>query len=122
LSASSKCPGIVREGNLQVPYSRYGHDIESCARVVLAALDVLEQETGSVTTADVEHLMGLVVNDHDEPFTLIRDHGWKAQRALIEDLILEDWATNAPAARRASGPPQPCAAIGGPTTVTSGIG
>jgi hypothetical protein len=94
---------LVREGNLQVPCSRYGHDTESCARVVLAALDVLEQETGSVTTADVEHMMGLVMNDHDEPFTLIRDHGSPAQRALIEDLILEDWTTNAPAARPRAG-------------------
>jgi len=31
---------------------------------------VLEQETGSVTTADLEHMMGLVVNDHDEDVSL----------------------------------------------------
>jgi hypothetical protein len=49
---------------------------------------VLEQETGSVTTANLENIMGLVVNDHDDPFTLVRDHGSPAQRALIEDLIL----------------------------------
>jgi hypothetical protein len=41
---------LVWEGNLRVPSPRYGHDIESCARVALAALDVAEQETGSVTT------------------------------------------------------------------------
>jgi hypothetical protein len=72
----------MREGNLRV----------SCARVALAAL---EEETGSVTTADLEHMMGLVVNYHDDACTLIRAHGSPAQRALIEDLILEDWANDA---------------------------
>jgi hypothetical protein len=56
---------------------------------------VLEQETGSVTTADLEHMMGLVVHDHDDPFTLISDHRSPAQRALIEDLIIEDRANGA---------------------------
>jgi hypothetical protein len=80
----------MREGNLRVPCSCYGHDTESCARVAFAAPDVLEPETGSVTTGDLEHTMGLVVKDHDDPFTLIRDHRSPAYPALMEDLILED--------------------------------
>jgi hypothetical protein len=57
-------------------------------------------ERGEPLTADdLEHAMGLVVNNHDDPLSLIREHGKDTERELIADLIEEaqraDWIAEA---------------------------
>ena len=87
---------LLKDGNLRVPCSRYGHDTETCAPVALAAAEIVADASGEPLTLDAaDHVMGLVVNDHEDPFTLIRDHGTPAQRALISGLIEEGWIEEA---------------------------
>jgi hypothetical protein len=82
---------LTRDGG-RVPCSRYGHDSQSCAPVALAVAEIVAEATGEpVTREALDHAMSLVVNDHDDPFTLIREHGNAEQRALIGDLIEADW-------------------------------
>lgn len=60
----------------RVPCSRYGSDSESCAPVAVAVAVILESETGEPTTAEtLEYVMGLVVNNHDDPEYMIRTYG-----------------------------------------------
>lgn len=60
-----------------VPCSRYGWDSASCAPVAYAVAVIVAGETegGEPTEEGLDHAMGLVVNDHDDPETLIRDYG-----------------------------------------------
>jgi hypothetical protein len=52
--------------------------------------EIIADESGEEITSDLlDQCMSLVVNDHDDPFTLIREHGSIAQQFLIEDLIRE---------------------------------
>ncbi len=54
-------------GNLQVPCSRYGTDTETCAVVAASVALIYADATGDpVTTDSLDHIMGLVVNDHDD--------------------------------------------------------
>jgi len=52
-----------------------------------------------MTADDLEHAMGLVVNNHDDPLNLIRAHGTDTERELIADLIeeaqREEWIADA---------------------------
>ena len=60
----------------RVPCSRYGWDSESCAPVAYAAAVIVAGETGEDVTEDsLDYMMGLVVNDHDDPEYLIRHYG-----------------------------------------------
>lgn len=67
---------LTRDGNLGVPVSRYGSDSRSCASIAYAAAVIVSGETGEPLTAEtLDYVMGLVVNNHDDPETLIRDYG-----------------------------------------------
>lgn len=78
------------------PCSRYGHDSASCAPVALAVAEIVAAETGELPTREqLDHAMGLVVNDHDDPYTLIRDHGSAEQRELIAGLLEDEWSHDA---------------------------
>ena len=58
---------LMRDGNLRVPCSRYGHDTETCAPVAYTAAAKYAEETGEPLTLDsLDYMMGLVVNDHDD--------------------------------------------------------
>ena len=60
----------------RVPCSRYGYDSQSCAPVAYAAALILEGETGEpMTLEDLDHTMGLVVNDHDDIEYMLREYG-----------------------------------------------
>ena len=60
----------------RVPCSRYGYDSASCAPVAWALSVILRGETSEPTTKEgLDHLMGLVVNDYDDPEDLIREYG-----------------------------------------------
>ena len=68
---------LERHGkHLKVPCSRYGWDTESCAPVAWRAAEIVAAETGTdVGELELDAMMSLVVNDSDEPETLIRDYG-----------------------------------------------
>jgi hypothetical protein len=56
--------------------SRYGRTGDDCAAVALAVAIILEGETGEGRSVDsLEYVMGLVVNDHDDPEYLLREYG-----------------------------------------------
>ena len=60
----------------KVPCSRYGGDTDSCAPTAVACAVILAAETGEpMTTETVDHLMSLVVNDHDDPAYLMATYG-----------------------------------------------
>lgn len=66
---------LLRDGNLRVLGSRYGHDTRTCAPVAIyAALDYCH-ETGDEITQDLlDEFMGLVVNDHDDIAEWVPEH------------------------------------------------
>lgn len=69
----------------RVPCSRYGHNSESCAPVALATADIVADATGQPVTYELlDHMMSLVVNDHDDPESLIREHGTAEQIELLD--------------------------------------
>jgi hypothetical protein len=91
---------LLRAGNLKVPASRYGTHTTDCAPVAYAVARIVAADKDEPLTADaLEHAMGLVVNNHDDPFNVIREHGTDAERELIADLIeevqREDWIADA---------------------------
>lgn len=60
----------------RVPCSRYGWDSASCAPIAYAVAAILSGETSEpITEESLDWVMGLVVNDHDDPETMIRDYG-----------------------------------------------
>ena len=60
----------------RVPCSRYGWDSASCAPVAYATAVIVAGETASDIDEDLlDHMMSLVVNDHEDPEDLIRDYG-----------------------------------------------
>lgn len=66
---------LTRDGG-RVPCSRYGYDSHSCAPVAYAAAVILAGEAGAEPTLEeCDFIMGLVVNDHDDPEYLIRNYG-----------------------------------------------
>lgn len=70
------CSGSNDAGWLGTPGSRYGHNSRECAPVAYAAAVVLSGETGEPLTYEtLDYVMGLVVNNHDDPEDLIRDYG-----------------------------------------------
>ena len=77
---------LSRDGG-RVPCSRYGWDSRSCAPWAWAAALIVARETegGDPTTEDLEHMMGRVVNDHDDPASLIAEHG--AEHGIAPELI-----------------------------------
>jgi hypothetical protein len=66
----AECPGAY------VPCSRYGTTTEDCAPVAWRLAYLLARETGEeITTEDLDHAMGLVVNDHDDVSYMVRTYG-----------------------------------------------
>lgn len=91
---------LTSEGNLKVPASRYGTDTLQCAPIAYVVARIIAADTDSTLTgADLEHAMALVVNNHDDPLTVIRKHGTDAEHELLADLIeqaqVEDWIAEA---------------------------
>lgn len=67
---------LTKEGNLRVPASRYGWDTVSCVPVALAAAQIMSGETGEpISEHSLDHIMSLVVNDHQDIEDLIREYG-----------------------------------------------
>ena len=64
---------IAGNEGLRVPCSRYGSTTEACAPIAAAVSVILAGETGEDT--DPEYVMGLVVNDHDDPAYLLMNYG-----------------------------------------------
>jgi hypothetical protein len=66
---------LCEEGNLAVPGGRYGTDTYSCAPVAAAvALIIAEANGDEVDHDNADHVMGLVVNGHDDVASLINEH------------------------------------------------
>lgn len=60
----------------RVPCSRYGWDSRSCAPVAWATASIVAGANGEIVTVELlDHMMSLVVNNHDDPEDLIRDYG-----------------------------------------------
>jgi hypothetical protein len=58
-----------------VPCSRYGRNSEDCAPVAWRLCEIVADSNGEPIDADeLEHAMGLVVNDHDDVAGLILDN------------------------------------------------
>lgn len=77
----------------KVPCSRYGRNSEECAPWAVA-LEIIYLE-GSGENHDepelnLQHAMGLVVNDHDEPLELVRDYWWCLPKELKPFLEYEE--------------------------------
>jgi hypothetical protein len=67
---------LLKDGNLRVPASRYGWDTVSCAPVAWRLAYLVARETGAaITTDDLDHAMGLVVNDDDDVAYMVRTYG-----------------------------------------------
>ena len=62
------CDGTNDAGHLYTPGSRYGRTSRDCAPVAYRAC----QAIGDTDPGSLSHMMGLVVNDHDDPEGLIR--------------------------------------------------
>lgn len=64
-------------GDFRVPCSRYGRWSSDCAQVAWRVAYLVARETGGmpVTHNDLDHAMGLVVNDHDDVSYLVRTYG-----------------------------------------------
>ena len=57
-------------------YSRYGSRTDECAPVAWRLAFILARETGEpVCVRDLDHAMGLVVNEHDDVAYMIRHYG-----------------------------------------------
>ena len=67
---------LLMNGNLAVPCSRYGRDTASCALVAWRLHHLLCRETGAqYSIPQLDHNMGLVVNDHDDVAYIIKNYG-----------------------------------------------
>ena len=66
----------LRQNPGRVPCSRYGWNTESCAPIAAACAVIMQGETAEPSTyASLDHMMGLVVNDHEDPAYLMANYG-----------------------------------------------
>jgi hypothetical protein len=69
---------LTRDGEgLTVPCSRYGRTSGECATVAITVSHIIATETNAeegVTPELLDYVMGLVVNDHDDPQYLIDNY------------------------------------------------
>lgn len=67
---------LMKDGNLRVPVSRYGNNTAECAPVAWRVAYLLERETGEpMTLENLDYVMGLVVNDHDDVAHMVNNYG-----------------------------------------------
>jgi hypothetical protein len=77
--------------HLRVPCSRYGWDSESCAPVAWRVAEIIADATGEPITEDeLDYAMGLVVNDHDDVESLLREHGTPEDLELLPEVEEDD--------------------------------
>lgn len=77
---------LLQDGG-RVPGGIYGTTTRDCVPVALAAIAIVAGETGEPITQDgVDHIMGLVVNSHQDPGYLIANYG-KGYGFVPEDLL-----------------------------------
>jgi len=70
-----------------VPCSRYGRTSGEYAIVALAVATIVEGETGEARSVDsLEHIMSLVVDNHDDPASLLLEYGTE-YRYVVADLL-----------------------------------
>jgi len=73
---------LMKDGNLRVLCSRYGHDTEECAPVAYELERITSLETGEGGTLEsLDYAMGLVVNDHDDVAYMLENYGWHTAAA-----------------------------------------
>lgn len=75
---------LMEDGDLAVPCSRYGRCTSDCAEVCWLAAEAFADATGEeIQYGMLDHLMGLVVNDHDDIAHLVNsiEHDWAADAA-----------------------------------------
>ena len=67
---------LCRDGDLNVPCSRYGRTTRECAPVAVAMLRIFEEANGEQDEPSdaLNEFMGYVVNDSPDPETLILGH------------------------------------------------
>lgn len=76
---------LLADGDLGVPCSRYGRTTSDCIPVAWAMASIYHDANGDVVDADLlDACMSLVVNDHDDVETIIREHGTAEQVALLD--------------------------------------
>lgn len=70
------CEGTNDSGWLHVPCSRYGSTSRECAPVAWRVAYLLAKECGEeITEESLDYVMGLVVNDHDDPAYIVNQYG-----------------------------------------------
>jgi hypothetical protein len=62
------CGGTNEAGHLRTPCSRYGRNSTECAPAAYRACQAMED----TTPCNLKYIMGLVVNDSDDPEAFIR--------------------------------------------------
>jgi nucleotide-binding universal stress UspA family protein len=92
-------------GHLLVPCSRWGRNGAECAAVAWD-LHLIYCEANGAPDDERESLdfyMGLVVNDHDDVASLIREHGTAEQLERYHEELLPDYVAEAEEAGREAG-------------------
>lgn len=81
---------LERDGG-RVPCSRYGRNSEECAPWAVAMLLIYNDANGSEGDPfeNLDYYMGLVVNNHDDVESLMRDHGHALAGTELAYLIEE---------------------------------
>lgn len=76
---------LLADGDLGVPCSRYGRTTSDCIPVAYALAEIVGDSNGAPVDVDLlDSCMSLVVNDHDDVESIIREHGTPAQVALLD--------------------------------------
>lgn len=84
---------LSRDGDLRTPCSRYGYSTSGCVDWAIAVLYIYIDANGSpdAPISDfLEHAIGLVVNDHDDPLNLVIDHSHVIADSDTIDGLLDD--------------------------------
>lgn len=72
---------LMDGGDCRVPCSRYGRYSSDCAQVAWRVAYLVAREQGEpILHRDLDHAMGLVVNDHDDVAYLVREYGHRMYR------------------------------------------
>ncbi len=67
------------------PGSRYGVKARDWQPIAIALANIMLRETGEPHTEEsLDHLVGLVVNDHDDVAYTLETYGTDAERELLE--------------------------------------
>jgi hypothetical protein len=78
---------LTRDGGM-IPCSRYGRHSDDAWPFAYALAEIVRDANGDeITEERLDYYMGLVVNDHDDVESLIREHGTTEHLALLKEAL-----------------------------------